>query len=80
MRASSGSAAQSACAARARATASARASITAASLGGARSSRRSSRSPAGVRVENSIVTLPELPGIGFEGKADLFAQMRALAG
>ncbi|WP_259374803.1 hypothetical protein [Aquincola tertiaricarbonis] len=27
----------------------------------------------------SHVTLPELPGIGFEGKADLYAEMRALA-
>ena len=36
--------------------------------------------PDGVRVENSYVVLPELPGIGFEGKADLFAQMRSLAG
>ncbi len=35
--------------------------------------------PDGVRVENSVVTLPELPGIGFEGKADLYAQMKALA-
>jgi L-alanine-DL-glutamate epimerase-like enolase superfamily enzyme len=35
--------------------------------------------PDGVRVENSYVTLPELPGIGFEGKADLYAQMKALA-
>jgi L-alanine-DL-glutamate epimerase-like enolase superfamily enzyme len=35
--------------------------------------------PDGVRVENSIVTLPELPGIGFEGKADLYAEMKALA-
>lgn len=35
--------------------------------------------PDGVRVENSYVTLPELPGIGFEGKADLYAQMTALA-
>jgi len=35
--------------------------------------------PDGVRVENSIVTLPELPGIGFEGKADLYAEMRELA-
>jgi len=34
--------------------------------------------PDGVRVENSIVRLPELPGIGFEGKADLYAEMRAL--
>jgi L-alanine-DL-glutamate epimerase-like enolase superfamily enzyme len=35
--------------------------------------------PDGVEVKNSIVTLPELPGIGFEGKADLIAEMRALA-
>jgi len=26
------------------------------------------------------VTLPELPGIGFEGKSDLYAIMRELAG
>jgi L-alanine-DL-glutamate epimerase-like enolase superfamily enzyme len=35
--------------------------------------------PDGVRVENGHVTLPELPGIGFEGKSDLIAPMRALA-
>jgi L-alanine-DL-glutamate epimerase-like enolase superfamily enzyme len=35
--------------------------------------------PDGVRVDNGYVTLPELPGIGFEGKADLYAQMRDLA-
>lgn len=35
--------------------------------------------PDGVRVENGYVTLPELPGIGFEGKADLYAEMKALA-
>jgi L-alanine-DL-glutamate epimerase-like enolase superfamily enzyme len=35
--------------------------------------------PDGVRVDNSIVTLPELPGIGFEGKADLYREMCALA-
>jgi D(-)-tartrate dehydratase len=35
--------------------------------------------PDGVKVENSYVTLPELPGIGFEGKSDLIAEMRALA-
>lgn len=35
--------------------------------------------PDGVKVENSIVTLPELVGIGFEGKADLYAEMKALA-
>lgn len=34
--------------------------------------------PDGVRVENGYVTLPSLPGIGFEGKADLYAEMRAL--
>jgi len=35
--------------------------------------------PDGERVDNGHVTLPELPGIGFEGKADLIAEMRALA-
>ena len=35
--------------------------------------------PDGVKVDNSYVTLPELPGIGFEGKADLYREMRALA-
>ncbi len=35
--------------------------------------------PDGVFVIDGHVTLPDLPGIGFEGKADLFAQMRALA-
>lgn len=35
--------------------------------------------PDGVKVENSYVTLPELPGIGFEGKADLYTEMKALA-
>jgi L-alanine-DL-glutamate epimerase-like enolase superfamily enzyme len=30
-------------------------------------------------VENGIVTLPELPGIGFEAKSDLYAVMRELA-
>ena len=34
--------------------------------------------PDSVRVVNSVVTLPELPGIGFEGKADLYAEMKAL--
>jgi L-alanine-DL-glutamate epimerase-like enolase superfamily enzyme len=32
-----------------------------------------------VKVDNSYVTLPELPGIGFEVKADLYVEMRALA-
>jgi D(-)-tartrate dehydratase len=36
--------------------------------------------PDGVQVENGYVTLPELPGIGFDGKADLYRQMRDLAG
>ncbi len=35
--------------------------------------------PDGVRVENSTITMPELPGIGFEGKSDLIREMRALA-
>ena len=35
--------------------------------------------PDGVRVENSRITMPELPGIGFEGKSDLAKVMRELA-
>ena len=35
--------------------------------------------PDGVNVENSFVTLPDLPGIGFEGKCDLYAEMTALS-
>ncbi len=35
--------------------------------------------PDGTRVENSIVRLPDLPGIGFEGKAVLFKEMHELA-
>jgi len=35
--------------------------------------------PDGVRVENGHITMPELPGIGFEGKSDLTAEMKALA-
>jgi L-alanine-DL-glutamate epimerase-like enolase superfamily enzyme len=35
--------------------------------------------PDGVRVENGFVTMPELPGIGFEGKSDLIHVMRQLA-
>ena len=35
--------------------------------------------PDGVKVDNGYVTLPALPGIGFEGKADLIAEMHALA-
>jgi L-alanine-DL-glutamate epimerase-like enolase superfamily enzyme len=36
--------------------------------------------PDGVKVDDGYVTLPELPGIGFEGKTDLYAEMKALAG
>ncbi|CAN7162439.1 mandelate racemase/muconate lactonizing enzyme family protein [Variovorax sp. LjRoot130] len=35
--------------------------------------------PDGVKVDNSYVVLPELPGIGFEGKTDLYAEMKRLA-
>jgi D(-)-tartrate dehydratase len=35
--------------------------------------------PDGTRVENSMVTLPDLPGIGFEGKSDLYSIMSDLA-
>jgi L-alanine-DL-glutamate epimerase-like enolase superfamily enzyme len=35
--------------------------------------------PDGVRVEDGYITMPELPGIGFEGKSDLIATMRRLA-
>jgi L-alanine-DL-glutamate epimerase-like enolase superfamily enzyme len=36
--------------------------------------------PDGVRVEDGTITMPELPGIGFEGKAELFAVMREVGG
>ncbi|MFV0369258.1 MAG: mandelate racemase/muconate lactonizing enzyme family protein [Hyphomicrobiaceae bacterium] len=35
--------------------------------------------PDGVSVENGYITMPELPGIGFEGKSDLIKVMRELA-
>jgi L-alanine-DL-glutamate epimerase-like enolase superfamily enzyme len=35
--------------------------------------------PDGVKVEGGYVDMPELPGIGFEGKADLIGVMRQLA-
>ena len=35
--------------------------------------------PDGVRVEDSHIVMPELPGIGFEGKSDLAKVMRDLA-
>ena len=34
--------------------------------------------PDGVRVEKSYVTLPELTGIGFEGKSDLYSIMKQM--
>ena len=34
--------------------------------------------PDGVRVEDGYITMPELPGIGFEGKSDLAAVCAAL--
>jgi L-alanine-DL-glutamate epimerase-like enolase superfamily enzyme len=35
--------------------------------------------PDGVRVESGYITMPDLPGIGFEGKSDLIDEMRSLA-
>ncbi len=35
--------------------------------------------PDGVEVVDGHITMPELPGIGFEGKSDLIKEMRALA-
>jgi L-alanine-DL-glutamate epimerase-like enolase superfamily enzyme len=35
--------------------------------------------PDGVRVEDSYIRMPDLPGIGFEGKSDLIRVMRDLA-
>jgi L-alanine-DL-glutamate epimerase-like enolase superfamily enzyme len=35
--------------------------------------------PDGVKVIDGHITMPELPGIGFEGKSDLYTEMRALA-
>src|SRR5215213_3111128 len=35
--------------------------------------------PDGVRVEAGHITMPDLAGIGFEGKSDLYAKMRNLA-
>jgi L-alanine-DL-glutamate epimerase-like enolase superfamily enzyme len=34
--------------------------------------------PDGVKVDNGHIVMPDLPGIGFEGKADLYAEMRSL--
>jgi D(-)-tartrate dehydratase len=35
--------------------------------------------PDGVKVVDGHITMPDLPGIGFEGKADLYAEMRELS-
>jgi D(-)-tartrate dehydratase len=35
--------------------------------------------PDGVEVEGGYIMMPELPGIGFEGKADLYREMTALS-
>jgi L-alanine-DL-glutamate epimerase-like enolase superfamily enzyme len=35
--------------------------------------------PDSVRVENGYIAMPDLPGIGFEGKSDLISVMRGLA-
>ena len=35
--------------------------------------------PDGVKVEDSRIVMPDLPGIGFEGKSDLIKEMRDLA-
>jgi L-alanine-DL-glutamate epimerase-like enolase superfamily enzyme len=35
--------------------------------------------PDGIRVEEGYIVMPELPGIGFEGKSDLIRVMRELA-
>ncbi|MFA5522602.1 MAG: mandelate racemase/muconate lactonizing enzyme family protein [Castellaniella sp.] len=34
--------------------------------------------PDSVRVNDGYITMPELPGIGFEGKADLYREMQTL--
>jgi L-alanine-DL-glutamate epimerase-like enolase superfamily enzyme len=35
--------------------------------------------PDGVKVEKGYLTMPDLPGIGFEGKSDLFSVMQQLS-
>jgi L-alanine-DL-glutamate epimerase-like enolase superfamily enzyme len=35
--------------------------------------------PDGVAVEDGYITMPDLPGIGFEGKKDLYALMADLS-
>ncbi len=34
--------------------------------------------PDGVEVQAGFITMPDLPGIGFEGKSDLYREMKAL--
>jgi D(-)-tartrate dehydratase len=36
--------------------------------------------PDGVRVEHGHITMPDLPGIGFEGKYDLYREMKGAGG
>ncbi len=35
--------------------------------------------PDGVKVDNGYITMPDLPGIGFESKADLIVEMKKLS-
>jgi L-alanine-DL-glutamate epimerase-like enolase superfamily enzyme len=35
--------------------------------------------PDGVEIEDGYITMPELPGIGFEGKSDLYREIQALS-
>jgi D(-)-tartrate dehydratase len=35
--------------------------------------------PDGAEVQSGYVMMPELPGIGFEGKAHLYREMKALS-
>jgi D(-)-tartrate dehydratase len=35
--------------------------------------------PDGVEVRDGYISMPELPGIGFEGKATLYREMQALS-
>jgi L-alanine-DL-glutamate epimerase-like enolase superfamily enzyme len=35
--------------------------------------------PDGVEVQEGYITMPELTGIGFEGKSDLYREMQALS-
>jgi L-alanine-DL-glutamate epimerase-like enolase superfamily enzyme len=36
--------------------------------------------PDGIQVENGHIVMPDLVGIGFEGKSDLYREMKALSG